>query len=93
MRCFDVFEKPIDRGPFGTETNAMDRKHIRTHHVEGYLDFEKRKGAYAPVLSFMETVEVRAGVRVLEVGCAAGAFPPLSQAKPIRDRKHCWFGS
>jgi SAM-dependent methyltransferase len=51
----------------------MDKRHAHTHHLDWYLDFEARKGLYAPLLSFMEAAPIE-GARVLEVGCAAGAF-------------------
>jgi SAM-dependent methyltransferase len=51
----------------------MDKRHAHAHHLDWYLDFGARKGAYTPLLSFMEAASIE-GARVLEVGCAAGAF-------------------
>lgn len=46
-----------------------------THHLEGYLDFEDRRQAYAQALDFWANDrEKRGHSRTLEVGCAAGAF-------------------
>ena len=47
----------------------------RTYHLEGYLDFGRRKEVYASLLDFMERKSGTDNrVRVLEIGCAAGGL-------------------
>jgi SAM-dependent methyltransferase len=62
--------------------------HGTHHHLEGYLDFERRKAVYARLLDFWESKRVEEDTsRILEVGCAAGAF--LHYLGPnLRENEH-----
>jgi SAM-dependent methyltransferase len=63
----------VTGGPVGKGVNVMEKRHAHTHNLDSYLNFEGRKGVYAPLISFMEAASIE-GARILEVGCAAGAF-------------------
>lgn len=58
-------------------SNHVDHSHAHTHHLEEYLNFEDRKDVYMPLIEYIEKdvqTRDRSGLKLLEVGCAAGAF-------------------